>query len=310
MNVTSSKSFWPIHDDYLFFQEQSTEADEDLRSYIPYVHALAAGSGPIHMLDFGSGSGRFACQLLALARLPSDRLQLSLVEPDEEYRQQAIEQLQPFAVHPVQTWPALPPGLEARFDLVLANHVFYYVPDLDEVLGSLLPALTLSGLFLAAMAENRNTLIQFETYCFALINMPYPYHTAEDLEASLDKRGEVYRKQAIHYELAFPDAEENRLKIMRFLMGDYFDEIPRQPMADLFSPYAQAGRIVIKTGHEQFIIQRQAMKARKKTYSLSLISLLFSGGSNETINLSNISYSYRNDFRHLRIFFSGVFRNE
>lgn len=261
MNVTGSKSFWPIHDDYLFFQEQSTEADEDLRSYMPHVHALATGSGSIRMLDFGSGSGRFTCQFLGLAGLPSDRLRLSLVEPDEEYRQQAIEQLQPFTVHPVQTWPALPPHSDACFDLVLANHVFYYVPDLDEVLASLLRALTPSGLFLAAMAGKRNTLIQFATYCFALINMPYPYHTAEDLEASLDMQGEVYRKQAMHYELAFPDAEENRLKVMRFLMADYFDEIPRQPMADLFSPYAQTGRIVIKTGHEQFVIQRQAMRA-------------------------------------------------
>ncbi|WP_442499306.1 class I SAM-dependent methyltransferase [Methylobacter sp. sgz302048] len=264
MGMTCSKDFGPIRDDYLFFEEHSTEAAEDLLAYMPHVHVRTAGSGPIHMLDFGCGSGRFSRQFLALARLPPERLRLSLVEPEPGYLRQALKQLQPFSAHPAQAWPALPPGLEVRFDLVLANHVFYYVPRLDEVLARILRALTPTGLFLAAIAGQKNRLIQFATYCFTLINMPYPYHTAEDFEASLDRQGEVYRKQAMHYELAFPDAEENRLKIMRFLMGDYFDEIPRQPMMDLFSPYARAGRIAIKTGHEQFVIQRQAMGAAQK----------------------------------------------
>jgi len=255
MNVTNSKDFGPISDDYLFFLEQSTEAEEDLRAYMPHVQALTAGGGPISMLDFGSGPGRFSSQLLALARLSPDRLRLALVEPEETYRRQAARQLQPLTVHPVQAWPELPPHLQAHFDLVLANHVFYYVPNLDEVLTRLLRALPPSGLFLAAMAGRSNILIQFTAYCFDLINLPYPYHTAEDLEVSLAGQGEVYCKQEVQYELVFPDAEENRLKIMRFLLGSYFDEIPRQAMADLFSPYAHAGQIVLQVGHDHFVLQ-------------------------------------------------------
>jgi hypothetical protein len=97
--------------------------------------------------------------------------------------------------------------------------------------------------------------------CFALIGKPFPFYLAEDLELSLAKQGEVYRKQGIPYELVFPDAEENRLKIMRFLLGSYFDEVPRQAMVELFTPYAHAGQIVIRTLHEQFIIPRQEMRA-------------------------------------------------
>src|SRR5262249_54445004 len=251
MSVTSSKNFGPIRDDYLFFEEHATEAAEDLRAYLPHVHALATESGPIRMLDFGSGSGRFSCQFLALARFPQERLWLSLVEPEEGYRQRAIEQLQPFTAHPVQAWPALLPDLAAHFELVLANHVFYYVPKLDEVLAGILRALTPSGLFLTAMAGQRNILIQFWNSCFALIGKPVPFHTAEDLEVTLAQQGEVYRKQEIQYELVFPDAEENRVKILRFLLGSYFAEVPRQAMVDLFTPYAHAGRIVIPTVHEQ-----------------------------------------------------------
>src|SRR5215813_5071187 len=112
MRVTSSKNFGPIRDDYLFFEEHATEAAEDLHAYMLHVHALVTQSGPIRMLDFGSGSGRFAGQFLALARFPRERLWLSLVEPEEGYRRQALAHLQPFTAHPVQAWPVLPPDLE------------------------------------------------------------------------------------------------------------------------------------------------------------------------------------------------------
>jgi SAM-dependent methyltransferase len=260
MSVTSSKNFGPIRDEYRFFEEHATEAVEDLRAYLPHVHALATESRPIRMLDFGSGSGRFSCQLLALARFPQERLWLSLVEPEEEDRQRAIDQLQPFTAHPVQAWPALLPDVEAYFDLVLANHVFYYVPDLDEVLSGILRALTPSGLFLTAMAGQSNILIQFWNSCFALIGKPVPFHTAEDLEGTLANQPVGYHKQEIPYDLVFPDAEENRVKILRFLLGSYFEEVPRQTMVDLFTPYAHGGRIVIPTTHEQFVIWRHEKK--------------------------------------------------
>ncbi|HKA56418.1 MAG TPA: class I SAM-dependent methyltransferase [Candidatus Binatia bacterium] len=254
MSVPSSKNFGPIRDEYRFFEEHATEAAEDVRAYLPHVHALATEGAPIRMLDFGSGSGRFAYQFLTQARFPAERLWLSLVEPEEGYRQQALAQLQPCTAQPVQAWPALPPDVAAHFDLVLANHVFYYVPDLAAVLASILRALTPTGLFLTAMAGQRNILIQFWNACFAWIGQPVPFRTAEDLEVTLAAQGARYRKQEIHYELAFPDAEENRVKILRFLLGSYFAEVPRQAMVELFTPYAQAGRIVMQTVHEQFVI--------------------------------------------------------
>lgn len=260
MNVSSKKDFGPIQDDYLFFEKHATEASEDVRAYIPKVHGWLKEGSPIHMLDFGCGSGRFSSQFLAPAQFSPPRLWLSLVEPEPGYRQQAQEQLQAFTIHPVQAWPTLQPHLKVRFDLVLANHVFYYVPDLDEALAAIFNALNPSGLFLSSMAGKENILIQFMYQCFALIGKPFPYYIAEDVELALAKQNKVFDKQNLQYELAFPDRGENRLKIMRFLLGNYFDEVPRQAMMDLFTPYADAGRITIKTGHEHFVIRPQESK--------------------------------------------------
>ncbi len=124
-----------------------------------------------------------------MTRIRPERLWVSLVEPVDVYREQALAAVQSCSAHPVRSWPALPGDCEACFDPVLANHVFYYVPDLETVLASILRALAPSGLFLTAIAGQRNTLIQFWNHCFALIGRPVPFHTAEDMERTLIRMG-------------------------------------------------------------------------------------------------------------------------
>src|SRR5262249_5667574 len=143
---------------------------------------IATGDQPIRMLDFGCGDGQFTAALLSRVSWPPARLQLALVEPDDVYRHQAVARLQPYTTQPVRAWSALPPSPQACFDLVLAHHVLYYVPDLDSTLVALLRALATPGLFLTAMAGQRGTLAQWGQQCFAWLGQPYPYHTAEDIE--------------------------------------------------------------------------------------------------------------------------------
>jgi trans-aconitate 2-methyltransferase len=260
MGVTT-KDFDPIREDYTFFEDHATEAAEDLQAYAPHVQALAARCDRLRLLDFGCGPGRFTERFLPLLQMPPERLEVSLVEPVEAYRRQAVERLQPATAKPVRAWPELPTGTEVWFDLVLANHVLYYVPDLDSVLSALCRVLDRPGLLVMAVAGQRNTLIQFWNQAFALIGKPVPYHMAEDVGAALDGLGIAYGKYDVRYELAFADTEENRLKILRFLMGSYFPQMPRQALLDLFAPYAQAGHIRMAIVHEQFVVRHEAAPA-------------------------------------------------
>jgi SAM-dependent methyltransferase len=172
------------------------------------------------------------------------------------YRHQAIERLQPFTTQPVCAWPALPAHLHGCFDLVVANHVLYYVPDLHGTLSALLRTLATPGLFLAAMAGRANAMAQCCLRCFDVIGKPYPFHTSEDCEAALAGLGAAYCTEDVHYELVFPDAEENRLRMGRFLMGDDFHAVPRQAMLQCFDPYAHAGQIRMQLVHKHFMIRR------------------------------------------------------
>ena len=256
MRQTSRKPFEPIRDEYAFFQQHATETEEDIGAYLPHIHSMSMGDGPLRTLDFGCGDGGFTAALLGRAHVPPERLQLALVEPDDVYRHQAVEWLQPFTTQPVCAWPALPAHLHGCFDLVLANHVLYYVPDLHGTLSALLRTLATPGLFLAAMAGRANAMAQCCLRCFDLIGKPFPFRTSEDCEAALAGVGEAYGTEDVHYELAFPDAEENRLRMGRFLLGDDFHAVPRQAMLQCFDAYAHAGQITMQLVHKHFMIWR------------------------------------------------------
>jgi SAM-dependent methyltransferase len=258
MQHTSRKPFALIRDAYAFFQQHTTETEADIRAYLPHLPAVVTGDQPIRMLDFGCGDGQFTAALLSRALWPPLRLQLALVEPDDAYRHQAVARLQPYTPQPVRAWPALPPALQACFDLVLANHVLYYVPNLDGTLAALLRALAAPGLFLTAMAGQRSIFAQWCQQCFAWLGQPYPFHTAEDVESALARQGVGYSKEDVHYDFVFPDTVEHRLTVMRFLLGNAYHDVSQPAMLALFDPYAQDGQIAMRLVHEHFMVRRHA----------------------------------------------------
>jgi SAM-dependent methyltransferase len=256
MTAESSKPFADIRDDYAFFEKHATEAGEDVRACLPLLKPYLQGSAPIRLLDFGCGSGRFSSRLHSTIFLPPTRLSITLVEPDEVFRRQAQLAMLDFTAHPIQAHAALPAGFREAFEVVLANHVFYYVPDLEGVVRQILTALSSPGLFATTLAGRDNVLIQFWLKGFALLGRPLPFHVAEDLEAALGRLGQAFEAKGVTYTLTFPDTEENRGKILRFLFGEHFAALPRQAALDFFNPYVESGKVVIRTGHRQYVVRK------------------------------------------------------
>jgi hypothetical protein len=126
--------------------------------------------------------------------------------------------------------------------------VLYYVPDLSGTIERILAAMAPGGRFVTAIAGRDNALVDFWFRSFPMIGMEVPYHTAEDVEATLTARGRAFRRQDVRYELTFPDSEPNRLAILRFLLGEYLPRMPRREVLELVEPYNQGGRIVVRTG--------------------------------------------------------------
>jgi trans-aconitate 2-methyltransferase len=257
MSTGPEKDFGPIADDYAFFENHATEAEADAEAYAEQLRDFVPAEGTVRMLDFGCGTGTFTARLLQLMGWPPDRLQLTLVEPVESRRSQAVARLAVFTRSPIYESATLPDGLTGRFDVVLANHVLYYVPDLRAHLAKLIESLSAPGIFLCAIAGRTNALIQFWITGFGLLGMEIPHHTSEDVEAALQELGANYEKLPVPYELTFPDSKENRMRIIRFLLAQHLAKIPHDPLLELFDQYADAGRINMHTASDHFTIRTE-----------------------------------------------------
>src|SRR5262245_40844411 len=250
-----SKDFTPIQDEYDFFLSHSTVADADLDAYVERLRSFDPPVGPIRMLDFGCGPGSFTARFLERVGWRDDRLDLALVELSSAYRRQAVDRLTALTARPIHAWGDLPTGWPQGFDLILANHVFYYVPELEPALGCIVRALDSNGLFLTAIAGRDDSLVDLWFRGFPLIGRQVPYQTAEDVEAALSRLGRTFERREVRYDVAFPDTEENRLKILRFLFGEHLAVLPWAEILAFFDPYAVAGRIEMHTANWQYYVR-------------------------------------------------------
>jgi trans-aconitate 2-methyltransferase len=255
MSKQPAKDFGPIAEDYAFFETHTTEAAEDARAYLERLRDVVPATGPVRMLDFGCGSGNFTERFLTLADWSPQRLELTLVEPVDMWRRSAVERLGKWTAKPIENTATLPSDAVDGFDVILANHCLYYVTDLRGQLERLIAVLATSGVFVAAIAAMSNALMEVWTVGFGLLGVEIPYYSSEDVETALKELDAEYDKQPVAYELTFPDTEENRLRILRFLLADHLARMPQQPPLDVFDRYRRGGQIEIATGSDHYAIR-------------------------------------------------------
>ena len=250
-----AKDFDEIASDFAFCQQHSTYLQEDARAYQEHVATIKPADRIVNLLDFGCGSGAFTVRFLEHTGWPPERLRLMLVEPAESVRREAVARLARFTASPLIESSALPITLDRRFDIVLANHVLYYVPDLQSTLSQLISALAPTGVFLAALDARTDVLDEFVVAGFKLLGREVPYNSSEDVEIALQALNANYEKHQVPYELSFPDSDENRMQVIRFLLADHLAQMPQQPFLEWFDQFSHAGRIEIHTQSDHYTLR-------------------------------------------------------
>ena len=247
------KSFAAIHDDYAFFEAHASEVEGTLSAWLPLVRDRWSA---LHALDFGAGSGSFSSTFLEEAAFPTESFELTIVEPDPGFRSQALQALQRFSQRPVQAWPLLDRDLEPTFDLIFSHHVLYYVPHLQETVRRLVEALKPKGRLLIVQGGGGNGLNQLVWAAFRLIGEKAPYNYSEDTQTVLRDLGVEVRLQTVRSTVEFPDNENNRWKILRFLLGEHLAKLTSEQALSLYEPFLKGGKVRFESADELFIVDR------------------------------------------------------
>ena len=232
--------FEPIENEYTFYLANTDETERQLEAFGRHLDRLELPADrPLRFLDFGCSTGAFTGHFLTRAGWPPERLEIALVEPVEDQRRRAATALARFTTRPIAHWPALPDNQVGCFDLMVSNFVIPYVRDLMGVLGQLLAARAPGGLLLAANAGKENALYGLVELGFRSIGREVPYHLTEQMAGALDQLGVAYEIEPVPHRVSFPDSEENRLKLVRFLMTDTFAQIDPAPLVQTFDRFAR-----------------------------------------------------------------------
>ena len=224
------KSFAGLHEAYAFFQAHSTEASVCKTALLQALKPeVASRSTPFTLADYGCGEGNFSSQLLQELNASPDLLSLVLIEPDLHYRNAAVKTLSPFTRNPIRAEETLIPAKtdNPSPDLLIANHVFYYVPNLIETVTRILDSVKTEGLVLLTLANSRNALLQGWEHYFASFSETCPFHTSEKLAACLQQLPAEFSKTTFESELSFPDSRANRTLILKFMMGEHLLKLPQ-----------------------------------------------------------------------------------
>lgn len=87
-----------------------------------------------------------------------------------------------------------------------------------------------------------------------MLGKPVPYYAAEDVEDFLNRNHVSYTKLPSPYLLRFPDSEENRWKILRFLFGEHLHALKPEKILLVFDQYIRDGYVEMQTSSDHIVI--------------------------------------------------------
>lgn len=247
------KDFDFIQGDYDFFCRHSTEKEKNLKALEKMARDLARGKSGIRVLDFGCGSGDFSFELFQRTLEKTTHLHLCLVDPSERYlhlAEQLFVKRRNTTLHVCRQFDEKD---KERYDLILSNHVLYYVKDLNHLFGQFHRAAHLESRILVTLAGEKHGLQKIlESFCQSE-GIENPFLASEKLKEFLIAKKIQFESNQIKSELSFEDTAKHRQKILRFVLGALIPSGGDLPM-ELLDPFQKESRILVPLEDEVFQI--------------------------------------------------------
>ena len=238
-----NKSFQSIQDDYDFFEACVNEIACTIALWKPTLWELGRQHSPLRVLDFGCGSGSFTSLALACLEREPEEIELTLLEPASAALERALIRFQDLPFKALCSCSDMEELPKQTFELILSHHVFYYVPELDMVLRQLKERLAPGGLFLTAIAGDRSGPGLLQDEALKLAGLSSPYRSGLEVRDIFLEQFPKTEVRPYATELLMPDSRENREAILRFLVGEFREQIPWSRALSIFDRYSD-GKVV------------------------------------------------------------------
>lgn len=257
IKVATRKDFSNILDAYNFFKEHSTEYEANRCEVVLMLEQSNLLKKGISILDFGSGDGEFLSDLYTKIDFNKFDPRLYIYEPVEYNQESAKLKLSSVGYDSLTVLENVDDFPEATLDLILVNHVLYYVENLGHTISTLISKLDKNGQLWILMASDDNSLIKLWGAFFEKLGMKIPYFLTADLKFILENKFIEYSQtKKIKSAFRFINSPENRNHMARFLLGNYSNQFDDETIKETISSYEKNDEIDLPLCDILFMIRK------------------------------------------------------
>ncbi len=255
--IATKKDFSSITNAYKFFKEHSTEYEANRHEIILKLEQSKLLERGISILDFGGGDGELLSDLYSKTDINKFDPKLYIFEPVENYQESAKSKLALVGYNNLVVLEKIDELPDATLDLILVNHVLYYVENLDQTISKLRSKLNENGQLWILMADENNSADQLWEVFFEKLGMKVPYFLTNDLRFILDDQSVQYLEtREIKSTFFFKNSNENRSSLVRFLLGNYSERFNDETIKEAVSCYEEGSDIRLPLSDSLFAIRK------------------------------------------------------
>ena len=185
--METRKSFVGLEEAYSFFRGHSSQLAQTINAIIPIAEGWTFSRKDVRICFSGCGDIEIALQLVESLKARY-KIHVTLVDAHSGWLHDATQKLRASCAEDVSAFASFQ-ETGGPFDITVAYHTMYYVPDLHETLRTIRGRLAQEGILIAALASRSNKLKQCAADLFKLRNERLPYWQEEDLIAALSATG-------------------------------------------------------------------------------------------------------------------------
>jgi SAM-dependent methyltransferase len=225
--------FQTVETDFDFFLRHTNEIETEWPKYLDQFLRLLKPGTPQKIMEYGPGTGYMMKRIFENDGMKQfyPYLEVVLIEPSPHYQDSLQNTLGNIPIQSLTIYANIAEysglaGTEGSIDIIMSNHVFYYVEHFKEEFHHLNRVLKSGGYLLTSLCLQEHALIKAYVENCKKMGVPQRKHEPRDIVAEFVACNFTITREIVRSKLEFLDTVPNRMAIHRFIMLEEETRIP------------------------------------------------------------------------------------